>query len=158
MGNKEQSAIDAIYEILDQIRLLNDRMTIIDNNIKLINNRLNKMNKAGPTATSGPTATTGAVVQAEIPPANNNVLHLIKIFGRVKNQNKKPIKDVYVKIYSPKGDVMKSRTTDSDGYWEARMPAGSYGIELDASHINKKFRPINRNITINDTMNEFEVK
>jgi hypothetical protein len=156
MPNKrEQSAIDAIYKILDEMEILNKRMTIIDNNIKLLNNKIAKINGTEKPRASVPSATASSKPTAT---SNNEPIKSIKVFGKIKNQRKKPIKDVYVKIFSPKGEVIKSRTTDSDGYWEARLTPGTYGVELNASHINPKFRPINKNIVIDKTMNEYEVK
>lgn len=153
--SKEQSAIDAIYNILDEISNIKKQILIIDSNIKLLNNKVGKIiskDVGAPSAIIPPTSPQ----QPNSDPSEYN--KLIKVFGRVKNQRKKPIRDVYIKIFTPKGEVIKSRTTDSDGYWEARLNPGHYCVELNASHINNKFKPINKNIFIEATMNEFEVK
>lgn len=159
--NKELSAIDAIYSLLDEVQELRKEVKAIDSNIKLLNNKILKMNQVTtPTPAisvpAGPTAVPVSVpakATSQTEPAST-----IKVFGRIKNQAKKPIKGVYIKIYDASGNVIKSRETDSEGYWEARVAAGSYGVELDARHINKKFLPKNINISVNDSMSEFEVK
>ena len=52
---KEQSAIDAIYEILDRLDLLDKRVQIIDDNVKLLSNKVSKLNKnAAVAATASP--------------------------------------------------------------------------------------------------------
>jgi hypothetical protein len=157
MANKdrEQSAVDAIYEILNEIKDLKKRLDIIDNNIKLLNNKVNKSSAAA-SKPGRPSAT--APIGVSQPAKAEVVSKNIKVFGRIKNQRKKPIKDVKVKIFSPKGALVKSRSTDSEGYWEARIPPGQYGVEYDASSINKKFRPINLNINIDKDVKEYEVK
>lgn len=156
--NKEQSAIDAIYSLLDEVQELRKEVKAIDSNIKLLNNKILKMSQPTPNApvSAGPTAVPVSVpVKAS---SQNEPASTIKVFGRIKNQAKKPIKGVYIKIYDSSGNVIKSRETDSEGYWEARVAAGNYGVELDARHINKKFLPKNINISVNDSMSEFEVK
>jgi len=154
---REKSAIDAIYELLDDVKIIKKKLEIIDNNIKLLNNKVNKSVVSGKN-NGKPTAT--APVAVVPPPKDKNVepSKTVKVFGRIKNQRKKPIKDVQVRIFSPQGSVVKSRTTDSEGYWEARIPSGKYGVEYDASGINKKFRPINLNINVDKDVKEYEVK
>lgn len=151
MEKEEQSAIDAIYEILKELKLLRKEVEVIDKDIKLLNNKVAKINqitsvKAAP------------IIAAKNTNVNSDPNQLIKVFGKIKNQHQKPIKDVYISILNSNNETIKSRTSDSDGYWEARLPAGEYIVELDASHINSKFRPKNINIEINESMHEFEVK
>lgn len=148
--NKEQSAIDTIYELMDQIKLLHQKIDIMDANIKLLNNKLVK-----PTANK-PTAVVPSDIKTQKSPIEE--VHEIKLFGRIKNQSKKPIKGVYIKVRDEKGEVIKSRETNVDGYWEARVFPGQYVIEIDASHIIKMARPKNFNIVVDETMNEYEVK
>ena len=157
---REQSAIDAIYELLEEVKDIRKELKIIDNNIKLLNNKVNKLSgKQGPTA---------SVPTAAVPPSNMSSgqpsaspgpsEHTIKLFGRLKNQRKKPIKGVYIKVYDAQGNIIKSRESDIKGYWEARVPPGKYVVELNAKHIIKKSIPMNINVELNETMNEYEVK
>jgi hypothetical protein len=155
--NREQSAIDAIYELLEEVRELRREIKLIDDNVKLLNNKVGKMSLAPSAVPASVTAQKPTAVPANLsqqPDPN----HMIKLFGRIKNQARKPIKGVYVKVFDPIGNVIKSRETDSEGYWEARVVAGQYVVELNATHINKNFLPKNINISVDETMNEFEVK
>lgn len=153
MNNQEKSAIDAIYEILNEIKQLRQEVSVINNDIKLLNNKVSKLSTPvravpvnQPTVTTNQTTTTSESNQ------------LIKVFGKIKNQNQKPMKGVYVTVFKPTGETFKSRESDSEGYWEARIPPGQYVVELSATHLNNKFRPINIPIDINENMHEFEVK
>jgi NADH:ubiquinone oxidoreductase subunit D len=154
--NREQSAVDAIYELLDEVRELRKEIKIIDNNVKLLNNKILK------STTPAPAQPAAGLPKAAVPVASQQKqsenAQTIKLFGRIKNQSMKPIKGVYIKVYDPNGSIIKSRETDSEGYWEARVVAGQYVVEMDARHINKKFLPKNINIEVNETMNEYEVK
>ena len=148
--NREQSAVDVIYDILEEIKKLHQKIDIIDNNVKLLNNKIGKQNQS----TNKPMAAVPNNKQ-KLPSDEDKT---IKLFGRIKNQNKKPIKDVYIKVRDPKGDIIKSRETNAEGYWEARVFPGEYVIELDASNIIKRARPQNFSIKVDETMNEYEVK
>ncbi len=150
--NREQSAVDAIYDLLDEVRELRKEIKIIDSNIKLLNNKILKSTIPSQQP-SAPKAVAPTNTQKTSDPS-----HTVKLFGRIKNQSMKPIKGVYIKVYDPTGNVIKSRETDSEGYWEARVGSGQYVVEMDARHINKKFLPKNINIEVDEIMNEFEVK
>lgn len=151
--NREQTAVDTIYELMEQIKLLHQKIDIMDNNIKLLNN---KLSKTQPTVSNKPMAVVPDG-KPQIKPTSEEQ-HKIKLFGRIKNQNKKPIKGVYIKIRDAKGEIILSRETNAEGYWEARVFSGQYVIELDPSAVIKMARPQNFNITLDETMNEYEVK
>jgi hypothetical protein len=164
--NREQSAIDVIYELLDEVKELRKEIVNIDSNIKLLNNKISKMATVPvPTVAASlpvPTATVPAMptATAVVPPSKptSEAAHTVKLFGRVKNQARKPLKGVYIKVYDPKGILIKSRETDTEGYWEARVLPGQYVIELDPTGINKKFLTKNVNIEVLENMLEYEVK
>jgi hypothetical protein len=147
LEEKEKSAIDAIYEILKEIKIIKQEINVINKDIKLLNNKITKI--YSPTAVAITSQSSG--IQKE---PNQS----IKVFGRIKNQNQRPIKDVHITIFNPEGEILKSRSSDAEGYWEARIPPGQYVVELNASHINNKFRPKNINIELSDIIQEFEVK
>lgn len=159
--NREQSAIDAIYEMVEKLDIVLKKIDVMDQNIKLLNNKVKKIQDMQGSVednrqnTIKPLAKNINQAPVAVVPGSNK---LVKLFGKVKNQRKKPIKGVYVKIYDIKGTLLKSRETDDEGYWEARVEPGEYGVELNASHINPKFRPINKVAVIEEQMNEYEVK
>jgi len=49
---------------------------------------------------------------------------------------------------------VKETSTDSNGYWECRLPSGRFGVE----YTHKNFKPVNRNISIPDGVDTFEVR
>jgi len=147
------SAIDAIYEILNEIKVIKKQIIVINNDIKILSNKLNKVQDLPIQAAQVNPESSAPKAQAA-----NSSLNMVKIFGKVTNQRKEPIKGVKITVFSPKGEELKTRETDANGYWEARVLPGLYSVELNASHINSKFRPINRNISVEDYMVELEVK
>lgn len=162
MNNKEKSAIDAIYEILDKLEEFNNKLTLIDNNIKLLNNKVNKLN-SDQVSKRGPSTQQATVPRAVVPSASSKP-HIdekeertVKVFGRIKNKTKKPIKGIDVKIYNRVGENFKTRTTDKNGYWEARIPLGEYGIEYDPANISKRLKPVNFKVIVDGKLDELDV-
>ena len=154
---KEQSAIDAIYTILDKLELLDKRVQVIDDNVKILSNKMSKLNK-----------NTAVAAVANIPIVKDNthqgperqqkveklVLGNIKTHGFIVNKAKIPIEDVVVNIYNGNNKLIKNTKTNDDGHWEVRLSPGKYGVE----YIHKKFKPINRVVELADNIREYEVR
>ena len=158
---KEQSAIDAIYEILDVLSNFEKRLDVIDSNVKLLNNKVSKLSKvklskAGAHGPSAGVPTGKSPVKSEIDTkvVKSLVIGKIKAFGYIVNKAKQPISDVVVNIYNEKSETIRSMKTDAEGYWDARLPAGKYGVE----YLCKKFKPINRTINLQDNLTEYRVQ
>ena len=66
----------------------------------------------------------------------------------------RPIPDVQVAIFNDENEVIKTRKTDSHGYWEVRLPSGKFSVQ----YTHKNFKPINLNIILEDGITDFEVK
>lgn len=154
--SEEKSAIEVIYLILDKINNMEKQLKVIDNNIKLLNNKIVKTSQsqaiAKPTAMAPPPPPDHKQSKSAIESQET-----VKIFGRIKNKRTEPIKGVEVKIFDSSGVMIKNRTTDNDGYWEARVSPGQYGIEYDPTKINNKLRPANFKITVNSGIKELDI-
>jgi len=158
---KEQSAIDAIYEITETLSRIEKRMDVMDSNIKLLNNKVSKLSKIRPTTQSSARPSAGIPVGKSPVKENINtkevqalIVGKIKAFGYIVNKSKQPIPDVVVNIYGDGSEVIRSLKTNIDGHWNARLPSGRYGVE----YLHKKFKPINRTIVLEDSQVEYEVK
>lgn len=173
--DREKSAIDIIYELSDAIKVLTAKIDVIDSNIKLLNNKIAKIStlkqdsasqsesgnikKAMPSASAaelfGNSAqTSGQSAHQKSSDKSVFVAGPIKLFGHIVNKNRNPINSVIVNIFDESNKLLKTVKTDNNGYWEARMPQGNFGVE----YIHKNFKPINRAITLKDGMKQFEVK
>jgi hypothetical protein len=155
-SERERSAIDAIYDILNKLESIEKKLTVIDNNIKLLNNKVNKLSTDSARKVAAPRAVVPSAATVK-PQLSEELIKNVKVFGRIKNKQKKAIKGVDVKIYSREGKIIKSRTTDKGGYWEARIPPGEYGIEYDPSNINKRLRPVNFKVTVKKGIKELDI-
>lgn len=82
------------------------------------------------------------------------VLGNIKLFGYIKTTSMKPVTNATVRVFDKDNDLIKNMSTDKDGYWECRLPAGQYNSEILITGI----KPINRQFTLLNGMKEFELK
>jgi hypothetical protein len=157
---KEQAAIDKIYQMEEDIAYIKQYVQLIDNNLKLLNNKLAKISDALesqpiPQAPTKITATPGTPPPPQKRKESERlVLGKIKTFGYIVNKSKQPIPDVDIQVYDEDNEIVKRRKTDRDGYWEVRLPPGKYGVE----YRQEGYRPINRTILLDRTMKSFEVK
>jgi len=170
---KEFSAIDAIYLILEKIDDLDKRVQVIDDNIKILNNKITKLNKNisqdGPKvfASDGPKSIPTAVAVgqpiigsseefSQLPTKEVEKLTLgpIKIYGYIMNKMRQPVENVVVNIFDINNKLVKTNKTNNDGYWDSRLPSGKYNIE----YIHNKFKPINKEIEVPKNVKEYEVK
>lgn len=159
---KEYSAIDIIYNLYEKFESFEKKLQAIDDNIKILNNKITKINKVGnQLAEHKPTATPVSPVVQEDPDQDIKVgkpeklvLGSIKVFGYIVNRMREPVQDVIVNIFDNENKLIKSAKSNNDGYWDFRLPAGTYSMQ----YIHSKFKPINKNISIPNNVKEFEVK
>lgn len=158
MKKDEISAIDAIYTILEKIDLLEKRFSVIEDNVKLLNNKLSKINKNIVNSSETTIIQTQANEQESITDNKREperlVLGNVKVYGYIVNRNRQPIDGVAVNLYDQNNRLIRNIITDQNGYWDSRLPSGQYGVE----YIHKKFKPINKTIQIEDGIKSFEVR
>tara|TARA_A100001011_G_scaffold400700_2_gene517725 strand:+ start:4378 stop:4839 length:462 start_codon:yes stop_codon:yes gene_type:complete len=148
---KEYSAIDAIYKILDKLDFLEKKISVLDSNIKIINNKLSKNNlpPARADRTASPSPATGVDSDMDI---DKLIVGNIKTFGYIVNSSMVPIHGVSVEILDS-GEVIKKTHTDGEGHWSVRLPPGDYSVRY--SHDN--FENIIKKISLSNEMKKYEV-
>ncbi len=159
---KEYSAIDIIYNLYEKFESFEKRLQAIDDNIKILNNKVTKINKVGnqlvehkPTAMpANPVVQEDLVQDIKVGTPEKLVLGSVKVFGYIVNRMKEPVQDVVINIYDNENKLIKSAKSNGDGYWDFRLPSGSYSMQ----YIHSKFKPINRTIKIPENVKEFEVR
>lgn len=172
MSNKEYSAVDAIYIILEKISNIEDKLDLIDSNLKEINNkvyvlnsRIAKMKKesaitkevaaesASPTAQAPSNSQNNYTAKKEVQENSGLFLGKIKLYGYIKNTDRNPIHGVKIELL--KGDSkIREFSSNRDGYWEARLPSGQYKV----IYTLRGYKPVSKIIDLLDSMKEFEVE
>jgi hypothetical protein len=150
--NREQSAIDSIYNIENSLELLSKRVKVMEDNLKLINNKLSKIIKPNPLPLVKDDTTPAEPVRQQ--KVEKLLLGNIKLYGYIVNKAKVPLADVVVNIYDSNSKLVKNVKTNGDGYWEVRLPSGKFGVE----YIHKKFKPVNKTVDLVDGTKECEVR
>ena len=151
--SKEHSAIDAIYNIEEKLSELLKRFQVVEDNVKLLNNKVTKLKQLPnplPLDKSIHTPTSPERQQK----VEKLVLGNIKLFGYIVNKAAKPLSEVTVNVFDENSRLIKNITTDKDGYWEVRLPPGKFGVE----YIHKKFKPVNKTVELLDGTKEVEVR
>lgn len=163
---KAKSAIDEIYTIAERLERIEKHLIVIDNNVKLLNNKVSKLSKkiddgprAGPSASApkkGPSASAPKkpAIQAR---SKELIIGDIKLFGYIHNKTRNPIKGVKVTVYNSDGEIIKEKVSNNDGLWSVRLPPGKYGVEYNHQFGKRKFKPINRTVELTDKIKEYEV-
>ena len=178
--DRTRSAIDEIYAISERLEQFEKYIVLIDNNIKLLNNKVSKLSKqlvegeapkaiapkdsAGPGGSKpfavAPKATAPrATYDDDAIPARSKKLVIgdIKLFGYIYSKNESPIRGVNITVFNGNGEVIKEKVTNDEGFWSVRLPPGKYGVEYRHQFGKKRFKPINRTVELTDKMKEFEV-
>ena len=157
MKKDEISAIDAIYEALDILSTLDKRLSVIEDNIKILNNKISKINKNIVTSAEATQSVESNYQNQDTGMAKDPerlVLGNIKVYGYIVNRERKPIESVSVNVYDENNRLLRNISTDENGYWECRLPSGQYGVE----YIHKKFKPINKSVKLENGQKTFEVR
>jgi hypothetical protein len=166
-----KTAIEVIYSLEEKIDFLISKMEIVEKNVTNLNNKVyvlnSKINNSGisaPTHNNDYTSHGSDVIVGQsqgnpsaVAPGQEDTTFVsgkVKVYGNILNQEKKPLSEVYVRVFNSQSKVIKEASTDASGYWECRLPPGRFGVE----YTHKKFKPINRNITVPSDVSSFEVK
>ena len=155
----EKSAIDSIYAIEEMLKTMSRRILVIEDNIKLMNNKLSKLSKSSnplPPDKSFSTHGSTPSQQNSAKPEKYDglVLGNVRLHGYIVNRAKQPIPEVVVNVYDEDSRLIKNVKTDLDGYWEVRLPSGKFGVE----YIHKNFKPVNKTVELLSGTKEYEVK
>lgn len=167
MSNKEYSAIDTIYIILEKLSNFEEKLNLIDSNIKELNNKVYVLNSRISKLKKESVSPNNNLPKAQLVDSSknnytskNNVqentglfLGKIKLYGYIKNTDKNPIQGVRVELFKEE-ERIRNFNTNREGYWEARMPSGQYKV----TYTLKGYKPVSKNINLLDSMKEYEVE
>lgn len=178
MAEQEKTALEIILELPSILRKLENKIDVLDTNLKILNTKLNKiktaeLQPAAPTQQTveikkeqeevqmqKPMAMPGTVVdqqgaasQQQRQPANKLVLGSIKVFSKIKTASGKPVDGMTINIFDKENDLIRNLITDRDGHWECKLPSGKYSIEM----IHPKLKTINKEFELSKDIKTYEV-
>lgn len=182
MTEEDKSALDIIYSLPAILKKLESKIDVIDNNVKLLNNKIKNLKTNTQDVPQKETLNqenTGVAKKEIIMPraeapdkmpithdrksVQENIAESIqpkfligskKVFGYIKSTSMKPVFGARIKIFDNINDLVKDLTSDKDGFWECRLPAGKFNCEI----IVGNFKALNRTFELKEETKELEIK
>jgi len=182
MNEEEKSALDIIYSLPAILKKLESKIDVIDNNVKLLNNKIKNLKINAHEAPQKETLNEENVgvakkeiimPRAEAPDkmpvmydrrsVQENRAEFIqpkfligskKVYGYIKLTSMKPVSGARIKIFDHLNDLVKDLTSDKEGFWECRLPAGKFNCEI----IVGSFKALNRTFELKEEIKELEIK
>lgn len=175
MAGEEKTALEIILELPSLLKRIENRIGVLDTNLKILNSKMNK-NKQDQAIGSTPEKSLGSPISGmpsaspgiaggdydktkQITPQNAKkqspklVLGNIKVFSNVKTAGGKSVDGMTVNIFDIENDLIRNIVTDSNGFWECRLPVGKYSIEM----IHPKLKTINKQFELLTGTKTFEI-
>lgn len=181
MAGEEKTALEIILELPSILKKIENKIDVLDTNLKILNNKLNKIKnqdsiiessqnsknqeprrEVNETATSDvalmPTATPGPIeaVPGGMPNLKTSqklILGSIKVFSKIKTASGKAVDGMTVNIFDKSNELIRNLVTDKEGYWECKLPPGVYSVEM----LHPKLKTINKEIDLKKDMKSYEV-
>jgi len=119
----EKSGIDLLKELIDEVKLLNRRYIVIEQNVKELLARSNtahsNMQSTEIKVNNKPITIKSTV---PIPQVEHNKFNEVKVIGKIKNNENKFLSGVLIKIYDEKNNIIKNTKTNRAGEWMCFLP------------------------------------
>lgn len=172
-----ETALEIILSLPKILKKLESKIDILDTNLKILNSKINKIKQESSSqeksedtslreiprvleqknekVTPRPTAKIPDLdMPAPSPKRTEKVLiGNIKVYSAIRTESGKMVPMATVNIFDHENSLVKSLQSDKNGYWECRLPAGRYNLEL----LVGKMKPINKFFELKKDMKEFEV-
>lgn len=182
MAGEEKTALEIILELPSILKKMENKLDVLDTNLKILNSKLNKLKVSDSQQAQGrteekesikddsnmsndekrllPTATPGPIKSEDLDPKKpmvtepkKLVLGNTKVFSDIKTATGKPVEGMTINIFDATNDLIRSLITTKDGHWECKLPHGKYSLEM----IHPKLKTMNKSFEIQRDTKIFEV-
>ncbi len=130
-----KSGLELLEDLIDQVKLLNKRFEITEQNVKELLSRINlqKDTNSDKIEINNKQATIkdGTQPQLIIPQQDLKLMpkNVTKVTGRIKNKENKLASGVSVKVLDENLKIIKQTRTNMSGEWMCFLPPGKYAVE-----------------------------
>lgn len=181
MAGEEKTALEIILELPSILKKMENKIDVLDTNLKILNTKLNKMKNQEPsidlrqrseavesksdpkesssadssmmpTAVPGPTEPQSSGMP-NLKQSQKLILGSIKVFSKIKTASGKAVDGMTINIFDNSNELIRNLVTDKEGYWECRLPPGKYSVEM----IHPKLKTINKEIDLKKDIKSYEV-
>ena len=181
MAGEEKTALEIILELPSILKKIENKIDVLDTNLKILNNKLNKIKNqdsiiessqnskyqeakkesdspALPDTAVMPTATPGPIesIPGGMPNLKTSqklILGSIKVFSKIKTASGKAVDGMTVNIFDKSNELIRNLVTDKEGYWECKLPPGVYSVEM----LHPKLKTINKEIDLKKDIKSYDV-
>ena len=157
--SETKSAIDEIFKISEKIDSISNSIKILEKSVKSLNSKFIILTKKVDSIEEKYSSTDkekkipNAMAPGSIDVPNQKesreetndklVLGAVKTYGYIVNKDMAPILNVKVSIFDNQEDRIRNIKTNSEGYWEARLPSGYYKIIYSHEKFNDIIKEVN---------------
>ncbi len=166
-SGEEKSAIEVILELPALLKRLENKIDVLDTNLKILNSKYNKQITAGVTIspqqfvtsetqqlpTAMPVGVADNKKQKQQKVSQTLTLGNIKVFSNVKTSSGKAVDGMTINVFNNENNLIRNIVTNKDGFWECRLPPGKYSIEM----IHPKLKTINKEFELLKDTKTFEI-
>jgi hypothetical protein len=182
MAGEEKTALEIILELPSILKKMENKLDVLDTNLKILNSKLNKLKVSDSQQAQGraeekesikddsnmpndekrllPTATPGPIKSEDsdtkkpmVTEPKKLVLGNTKVFSDIKTATGKPVEGMTINIFDATNDLIRNLITTKDGHWECKLPHGKYSLEM----IHPKLKTMNKSFEIQRDAKIFEV-
>jgi hypothetical protein len=156
-----KTGIEILTELVEEIKLLNKKVELLDQNVKALMNK-----DRAPTQTAPPVKLKPQIKAVEAPETKKGKMTIaskkagVMTTGKLMiavNDVSAPIPDAVIKIYDENDKLIKETKTNRGGIWMALLPSGRYVAEITGKFKGKDLVQQNKNFTIPEGIEKFEV-
>jgi hypothetical protein len=158
-----KTGLEVLTDLVDQIRQLNQRIDLLDQNVKTLMNQARAQpvektaQKPQLQAFTPPPPKPGKMTIQSDRPKKDGVMANGKLVVLIDNKPT-PIPDAAIKIFNDKDQVVRETKTNRGGIWMAMLAPGRYVVEIAGKYKGKDLVTQNKNFIIpQDAAKEFEV-
>lgn len=149
---KEESAIDAIFEIKNMLEAQRKEVDLLKKSIAIVDSKINEslmstIYKAIEKSIAEPVIIEASEVEFKqesesiiIEDKSSRPRKNIKAFGHLQDELGKNLPGIEVIIKDTHNNVVKSTKTNKGGVWMSFLPPGRYSVEFSAPGMRSDFR------------------
>ena len=161
----EKTGLDLLTELVEQVKLLNKKVDLLDQNVKSLMNQSRAKPEQKPQVKP-------QLKPAEPPAPKKGKMTMVKDGKETKpkagvmtsgklmvmvDSTSTPIPDAAIKVYDENDKVVKETKTNRGGVWMALLQPGNYVVEISGKFKGKDLVTQNKNFTIPEGVQQFEV-
>lgn len=156
----EKTGLDVLTELVDEIKLLNKKIDLLDQNVKILLNKdkgkvITTVQAIDPSKIQAPKEQGKMIIKKEYPKRVGAMAggKIIATVDKIQVQ----IYEADVRIFDEKNIVVKETSTNKSGVWQCLLKPGKYVAEIKGKYRGKYLPVQNKSFVVPDGVDKLEV-